>query len=116
MVVYYARPISHYNTDQDQRDLDTLQALGFEVVNPNTEVLQERYKKEGMDVFLNLIKSCDALAFRSFSDLKISAGVMKEINVAIDHGLLVIELPTLTWSRFLSVEETRNYLKDLGHK
>lgn len=114
--IYYARPINLYNTPQDKRDIEAIAALGFELVNPNKAELQERYKAEGMAVFLQAVGDCDALAYRSFPDLTLSAGVVKEIQKAIDLGKPVIELPTLTQSRFLSVEDTREYLKLLGYR
>lgn len=46
MKVYYARPISIYNTKQDERDIQLLEAIGFEVNNPNKAELVERYKTE----------------------------------------------------------------------
>ena len=114
--VYYARPISLYNTPQDQRDLTTLHQLGLEVINPNKEILAARYAKEGMDVFLEAMADCQALAFRSFPDLKIGAGVVKEIAKAVEMGVPVIELPTVTESRKLGVDETRQYLSYLGNR
>jgi len=114
--IYYARPINLYNTPQDKRDIKTLTDLGFEILNPNKEALQERYKTEGMDVFLQAMQECNALTFRSFPDGKISAGVKKEIDKAIEMGIPVIELPTITSSRVLSVEDTREYLKLLGNR
>jgi hypothetical protein len=116
MKVYYARPINLYNSAQDQRDINLMLKLGFEVLNPNKEELQERYKTKGMDVFLEAVADCDALAFRSFPDLKISAGVKKEIDKAIELGKAVIEMPTIISSRVLSVDDTREYLKLLGHR
>jgi hypothetical protein len=114
MKIYYARPINLYNTKQDIRDIELMQKLGFEVVNPNKEALQERYKTEGMDVFLQAVTDCDALAFRSFPDFTISAGVKKEIDKAVELNKPVIELPTITSSRVLSVDDTREYLRLLG--
>ena len=114
--IYYARPINLYNSSQDKRDIQGLAALGFEVLNPNKEELQIRYKAEGMDVFLQAVAECDALAYRSFPNLKLSAGVVKEIQKAVEINKPVIELPTLTSDRFLSVEDTREYLKLLGHR
>ena len=114
--VYYARPINLYNTPQDARDIELIEQLGLEVVNPNKEVLAERYKKEGMDVFLEAINDCNALAFRSFPDLKISAGVVKEIEKAQELKLPVFELPTITETRCLSVKDTRAYLGYLGQR
>lgn len=116
MKIYYARPISLYNTKQEERDLLLLTQLSFEVVNPNKQELQTRYQQEGMDVFLSAVKDCDFIAFRSFPDGKISAGVKKEIDQAIELGKPVIELPTITSSRVLSVDDTREYLKLLGHR
>jgi hypothetical protein len=117
MKIYYARPISLYNTKQDQRDLEMLDAISdWIVVNPNKEELQDRYKKEGMDVFLQAMNDCDGLVFRSFQDGKISAGVKKEIDKAIELGMFVFELPTITSTRVLSVDDTREYLKLLGNR
>jgi hypothetical protein len=116
MIVYYARPISLYNTAQDQRDLELLTSLGFELNNPNKAELVERYKTEGMEVYLQLVRNSDILAFRAFPDGKIGAGVMKEIEEAQKHGKAIIELATITSGRVLSVEDTRSYLKYLGHR
>lgn len=116
MKIYYARPISLYNTKQENRDLALFKELGWEVLNPNKEELQIRYAQEGMDVFLMAVTSCDALAFRAFQDGKISAGVAKEIDKAEELGKPVIELPTITSKRILSVDDTREYLKMLGHR
>jgi hypothetical protein len=114
MKIYYARPISLYGTKQDERDLKFLEAMGFEVNNPNKAELVERYKTEGMEVYFQLVRDSDALAFRAFPDGKLGAGVYKEILVAQESGKLVIELPTITSARVLSVEDTREYLKLLG--
>lgn len=119
MKVYYARPISLYGTEQEKRDLSLLNKMVdgnvlWDIVNPNKEELAERYKTEGMDVFLKAIEDCDGLVYRSFPDGKISAGVKKEIDRAIELGKFVFELPTITQTRVLSVEDTREYLKLLG--
>lgn len=116
MKIYYARPISLYNTKQEERDLLLLTQLSLDVVNPNKEELQQRYQSEGMDVFTQAVSDCDALAFRSFQDGNISAGVKKEIDKAIELGKPVIELPTITSQRVLSVDDTRKYLELLGSR
>lgn len=116
MKIYYARPISLYNTKQEERDLLILTQLGLDVLNPNKEELQKRYREEGMDVFVAAVKDCDSLAFRAFPDGKISAGVKKEIDAALELGKAVIELPTITSARVLSVDDTREYLKLSGHR
>jgi len=116
MKIYYARPINLYKTKQDVRDMELLIKLFGYVVNPDKEELQRRYDIEGMDVFTAAVADCDSLAFRSFPDGKISAGVKKEIDKAIELGKPVIELPTITETRVLSVEDTRSYLSYLGHR
>jgi hypothetical protein len=116
MKVYYARPISLYKTAQDKRDIDLLQSLGFEILNPDKEALQERYKVEGMNVFLEAVKECDAIAFRAFPDGKLGAGVYKEILQAQEQNKPVIELPTITGGRVLSVDDTRAYLSYQGYR
>ena len=116
MKVYYARPISLYNTKQDERDIQQLEAMGFEVNNPNKAELVERYKTEGMEVYLQLARESDLVAFRAFQDGSIGAGVFKEVVEAIANGKPVIELPTITSKRVLSVDDTREYLKLLGHR
>lgn len=122
--IYFARPLSNYNTKQDERDIQLLENLGFEIINPNKEELQKKVDelrnnnpdKDYMYVFTDIVKTCDALAYRSFVDLKISAGVMKEIETAVDLKLPVFELPTITIQRRLSVDETRQYLSYLGQR
>lgn len=116
MKAYFARPISLYNTKQDLRDLEILQKLGFDVVNPNKEELYKKYEKEGMSVFLECLKDCDIIVFRSFQDNKISAGVFKEIQEGASQGKIILELPTITSNRILSVDDTRLYLQYLGHR
>lgn len=116
---YFARPISQYNTLQDARDLDTIRDLGFEVINPNKEELSELYLQKGMQAFTDLINDdslVDLLIYRSFPDLKISAGVVKEIECAINAQKIVFELPTFTEVRKLSVVATREYLTLLGQR
>jgi hypothetical protein len=116
MKAYLARPINLYKTPQDIRDIASLEKMGYEVVNPDKEALQERYKEEGMSVFIQAVRDCDLLAYRSFPDLSIGAGVKKEIDEAVALGLPVIELPTITEKRVLSVEDTRAYLSYLGNR
>jgi hypothetical protein len=109
-------PVNLYNTPQDKRDIDLLEKMGFEVINPNKEVFQEKYKAVGLDAFMPAIEESDGVAFRSFPDGKISAGVCKEIIHAYANNKFVFELPTLTSSRYLSVDDTRTYLSLLGQR
>ncbi len=43
MKVYYAHFMGIYNTHQEHRDIDTLIALGLEVVNPNSLKIQQAF-------------------------------------------------------------------------
>lgn len=119
MTVYYAHPMSLYGTPQEARDIETLRALGFEVVNPGTPEHQEGCKGpgNGMDYFRRIIQNeCQALAFRAFPDGKIGAGVAYEIEIARGRELPVFELPSGMMRRVLDIDETRNYLAELGQR
>jgi hypothetical protein len=116
MKIYFARPINLYKTPQDERDLQLLTQLGFDIVNPDKAELAKRYQEEGMDVFLQAVKDCDMVAFRACPDLKITAGVYKEIMQAVELKKPVIELPTLISTRVMSVEDTRAYLTYIGNR
>ena len=116
MKVYFARPISNYKTLQDQRDIELIQSLGFELLNPDKEEFAEKYKTEGMSAFYNAISQCDGVIFRSFVDGNISAGVYGEICYAVENNKFVLELPTISSKRVLCVDDTRTYLKLLGNR
>ncbi len=49
MKIYYAHPMSLYGTLQEKRDIETLKALGFEVVNPVD--YQEEFKSNLDETF-----------------------------------------------------------------
>ena len=110
MKVYYAHSISIYNTKQEERDVNTLNSLGFEVINPNQHIHQEGYKKGGMQYFVDLANECDVIAFRAHPNGDIPAGIFKEIQT----DKPVIELPSSIKRRALSVDDTREYLKEMG--
>ena len=117
MKVYYAHPLSLYDTKQEATDLETLTRLGFEVVNPNSPAVDKEYKQShDFNVFLNLIRSSDLLAFRSFPDGSISSGVASEIHEAKTKNLPVIELPSGLSKRVLNREQTLEFLVNSGSK
>jgi hypothetical protein len=116
-LVYYAHPVSTYNTPQEKRDLETLEAMGLRVVNPNTPEIAEKYQTLGMPMFEEMVKGSDVLAFKAFADGSIGAGVAKEIEWARSgNGRPIIELPTCIQSRTLTVEESREFLRDSGNR
>jgi len=114
--IYYAHSIGLYNTPQETRDIELLESLGFEVINPNTLLHHENYQREGMGYFKNVIWSCDALAFRANFDNSIGSGVALEIDFAGEKNIPVIELPSNISRRRLSLEETRGYLTETGER
>lgn len=114
--VYYAHVLSIYNTPQEERDeADISTSFGF-FINPNSKETQEKYIKEGWKTFEDLIDQCDGLVFRSLPDGSISAGVAKEIEYAKSKNKFIMELPTITSRRILSIEDTREYLKLVGQR
>lgn len=123
MKVYYAHCENIYNTPQEKRDIETLEALGLEVVNPNGGIKipdELRGHKNSsnliMEFFKEEVKKCDALAFRSVPDGLITAGVMTEIQTMRDAKKPVIELPSMIAQRSMSIEETREYLHEIGQR
>lgn len=118
MKCYYAHPITSYGTQEEKDDIQALENLGFEVLNPNNAKYEYAYKKQGVDVFLDLVDQCDFLIFRAFEDERstIPAGIWKEISRADEKGKLVFELPGAIGDRKLSAEETRAKLVNYGRK
>jgi hypothetical protein len=117
MKIYYAHFIGIYSTLQEERDLNIIKAIfpEAEIYNPNNSEAQQGYKERGMDYFLDIIVNCDLLIFRGLPNMKIPAGVYKEIECAITNLVPVIELPCLT-ERKMSVEDTRQFLKEIGSR
>lgn len=116
MKVYYAHCLAIYNTPQEKRDVSLLESLGFEVVNPNSEECSEGYKREKMDFFKRFSKECDLIAFRATPHGRIPAGIAKEIEMFEQEQKPVIELPSQRVRRVMSVEETREYLREIGQR
>jgi len=114
--VYYAHPISIYDTAQEKRDITLLEQMGFEILNPNTPEYDASYKKGGMDIFKEAVENCDMLAFRAFPDGSIPAGIAKEIEFAKAKQIAIFELPSRIAKRTLSVESTREYLSEVGYR
>ena len=114
MKVYYAHSISIYGKPQELRDIEALEALGFEVVNPNSEANDWGYRLSGMSWFEEIIEQCDALAFRGHADGSIPAGVLHELRYHQSRGRPFFELPAAIERRALTVEQTRAYLMEVG--
>lgn len=120
--IYFAHPITDYDTEREQISVDLLEEHGYEVVNPNTPENDATYKERGMQHFVELVAKCDALAFQAFPGGEIGAGVGKEVIAAEERGAPVFEIvvDTLTPVRYidiepavLSVDATRALIKQL---
>ena len=117
--IYYAHPVSLYDSKQEERDLALLALLwpNAEIYNPNKELDQQKYKEFGFDWFLDRVADCDMVVFRAFPDGQLGAGVWSEVVYAKNECVLpVVELPFLMESRKLSVSDTREYLKHAGRR
>lgn len=119
--VYYAHCKVIYYTPQERRDIDTLKALGFDVINPSEpwvdKALEVIPPDERMAWFEQFADECDAIAFRGLpmSD-KIPSGVLKEIAWFTKRSKPVIELPSMSSARAVSLEDTRAYLREVGQR
>ena len=136
MKIYYAHCLALYDTKQEKRDILTLESLGFTVINPNTSETQaacdrikmwatfanqiaHRYvdpSAEVMKYFERFAKECDAIAFRALPDGRIPGGVYTEIQMFKKEGKPVVELPSNILSRQMTIEQSREYLGEVGYR
>ena len=115
---YYAHCMALYDTPQEKRDLKTIKSLGFNVLNPNTKVHQNRCKlgPNTMKYFTDLVRDCDLLIFRALPTGEIPSGVAKEIEAAQRQHKPIIELPHRVNIRMLDYKETVDYLVEVGQR
>lgn len=123
MKVYYSHCQSIYHTPQEHRDLVTLHRLGLEPYNPNNadvaadvSALKDAGDVNYMEYFKNLVAQCPIFAFRALPDGRIPAGVAKELAWAREMDKPIIELPSNITGRVISVENTREYLHEVGQR
>lgn len=118
MKVYYAHPISMYGCEQESDDIEFLKSLGLIVCNPAKieKVVDPWESAERMEWFCNLVRKCDCLAFRSFVGGKIGSGVLHEISAMQCKGGFVFEIEPYYKDRGLTLEQTRQELKQIKQK
>lgn len=129
--VYYAHFMGIFNTPQEKRDIEMLERLGLEVVNPNTPGIQAQVKKQLKiesymsmfnTVFFFRVRNCEVFAFRPLPDGRIPGGIAMELKVAQewrnkdDSSKIIIELPCGIHSRSMGKEDTREYLENMGER
>ena len=113
--IYFARPTALYDSPSDIRGYAVLLSAGYQIVDPNSPLHQLGYRASGMSWFLSLIEDeADALAYMTYPDGSIGAGVAREILEAHLHGLPVYRivdrellLETEMPQRILSIAQTR---------
>ena len=120
MKCYLAHPVTDYGgSERQKRAIAAIEARGWTVENPDSQVHQEAYKQHGMAHFLEVVEGCDALAFLRFTTGEIGAGVAKEIERALQLRLSVFDasggdlksIGEMMPFPVLSVEDTRALLR-----
>lgn len=83
MRIYYAHHLWKYNTTIEQYEIDLIKKTFPEakIVNPNTDIEQNREESEIMSDCIESVESCDALVFSSLDGV-IGKGIFDEINNA----------------------------------
>lgn len=133
MKAYYAHCIAIYSTPQEDRDVATLEEMGFTVSNPNRPDVQAKcdfvrgqFNTAGPFgyndaseavmhlVFRPLVEEADVFVFRALPDGRIPSGVALELQWARDMQKPVIELPSNISSRGMTLQATREYLHEIG--
>jgi len=110
-LAYFARPVVNFGTEQDKKDIEMIESLGYTVIDITTPEVKLMYQLHGMSVFEPLVKKSSVVFFRAFLSGSIGAGVYKEVCWARDARKPVLELPTGVSDRALTVEQTRLKLR-----
>lgn len=99
-IIYYAHPMSWYDTRDELLDIAAIAELGL-VSNPNSVQFQaqvdyaKRKDRPVMDIFANYIANiADVVAFRRLNDGRLTAGVAREVFEAYIWGKQVVEVKT----------------------
>lgn len=120
MRVYYAHPVSEYNTLQESLNIAAIEQIfpGCKLVNPNQPYHEAQYQSFGMEYFEGLVRSCDMVVASPFPDGEYGMGVWREMEVAANWQrpvrVLVTEKGTIEAQRInyqdirpLSITETK---------
>lgn len=77
-----------------------------EIIDPGSFKDNPEKQREGMEYCLKLVSKCQAVVFSKFKG-KITAGVGKEVNYAIEKKINVFEL---NGNKFHSIDKPVDYL------
>jgi hypothetical protein len=119
---YYAHCQAIYGTAVEERDHALIRLLGYEPVLFDESVTNavDVVKRAGGNVmtavFKPLVEASAVLFFRALPDGRIPAGVAAEIEYADQAEVPVIEIPASRFSRTMTVDETREYLREVGQR
>lgn len=93
MKVYYAHPMPLYGTrlEISERKYIMKKFPKSTIIDPGTFQDNPEKQRQGMEFCMKLVRKCQALVFSRFKG-KITAGVGKEVNYAIEREIDVFEL------------------------
>lgn len=91
-LIYFAHPTNTYRTALETAAIEALLCDGWDVLNPADACHQDGYNDLGMPYFLDLIGSCEALAYMPFTDGPLGAGVAREVLEATLLGKPVFKI------------------------
>ena len=126
-ILYYSHCMAIYHTPQEERDLDTIKKMfgdEIEIINPSDKehsdivgyLKSEKMDAKVMPYFENLVKKSNMVVFRAAINGKIPSGVYKELMVAYDYGIPILELPSMITSREMTLGQTGEMLAELGQR
>jgi len=106
--VYYAHAIPLYGTKQESTERRQIikKFQKVEIIDPGSFQDNPEKQRGGMEFCLKLVKGCQAVVFSKFNG-KITAGVGKEVNYAIEKKINVFEL---NGNKFHSIDKPVDYL------
>lgn len=116
MKVYYAHPISMYGSALESTDIAFLRRVGLTVVNPAklSKFVEPMNSTDRMNYFYRLVRECDCLAFRSFPDGMVGAGIQFEIGSMESKGGMIFEIrPVVAPTRWMTTKATQERLRSL---
>lgn len=122
LTCYYAHTMLSYDSKIEKSDIKLLESLGFQVVNPSNPGIKEKLEEytdlwgedQVMNFFEELVREVNIFAFRGFPDGSIPSGIAKELNIARNLTIPIIELPCNLDKRMLTHSSTRTMLNELG--
>lgn len=128
MKVYFAHPLSDYNTDYEKECIKSIKSYFHalngkqpDIVNPNKQIHQTNYDMYGMGYFIGLVTACDICVAVPFADEIFSAGVWKELK-SVDSKIVLHNGKFRNLKKddvYLNIEQTRERMRNYrarGHK